>query len=202
MRAISAPSYVLKEHLSRQSGSRNQGFREPLSLKDRRLLHAHLTMAVINRTVCPPCVGRLPLQECQSRLMTRRSTRGNVRSSATLLSCSECRFHWLADFILSTGSQTLPKRARERRAHRRLELAVWRSPCSENARETAAKYCPHKFRATYCTKLLQSGIDLKTVQKLMGHKTIKSTMRYLAKACLSSPSGERQGLWTRACNKC
>jgi len=49
-------------------------------------------------------------------------------------------------------------------------------------RETAAKYHPHKFRATYCTKLLQSGIDLKTVQKLMGHKTIESTMRYLAKA--------------------
>ena len=41
---------------------------------------------------------------------------------------------------------------------------------------------PHKFRATCCTKLLQSGIDLKTVQKLMGHKTIESTMRYLAKA--------------------
>lgn len=48
--------------------------------------------------------------------------------------------------------------------------------------ETAAKYYPHKFRGTYCTKLLQSGIDLKTVQKLMGHKTIESTMRYLAKA--------------------
>jgi integrase/recombinase XerD len=48
--------------------------------------------------------------------------------------------------------------------------------------ETVAKYHPHKFRATYCTKLLQSGIDLKTVQKLMGHKTIESTMRYLAKA--------------------
>ena len=41
---------------------------------------------------------------------------------------------------------------------------------------------PHRFRATFCTKLLQSGIDLKTVQKLMGHKTIESTMRYLAKA--------------------
>jgi integrase len=49
-------------------------------------------------------------------------------------------------------------------------------------KETAAKYHPHRFRATYCTKLLQSGIDLKTVQKLMGHKTIESTMRYLAKA--------------------
>ena len=41
---------------------------------------------------------------------------------------------------------------------------------------------PHKFRAHYATWLLQSGFDLKTVQKLLGHKTIESTMRYLAKA--------------------
>jgi integrase len=30
--------------------------------------------------------------------------------------------------------------------------------------------------------LLQSGVDLKTVQKLLGHKNLESTMRYLAKA--------------------
>jgi integrase len=41
---------------------------------------------------------------------------------------------------------------------------------------------PHKFRATYATTLLQSGMDLKTVQRMLGHKNIESTMRYLAKA--------------------
>jgi integrase/recombinase XerD len=41
---------------------------------------------------------------------------------------------------------------------------------------------PHKFRATFATRCLQSGIDLKTVQKLLGHRDIESTMRYLAKA--------------------
>jgi hypothetical protein len=41
---------------------------------------------------------------------------------------------------------------------------------------------PHKFRATFATRLLQNGVDLKTVQKLLGHKDIESTMRYLAKA--------------------
>jgi integrase len=44
------------------------------------------------------------------------------------------------------------------------------------------KYHPHKFRGTYATKLLQSGVDLKTVQKLLGQKNLESTMRYLAKA--------------------
>jgi integrase len=41
---------------------------------------------------------------------------------------------------------------------------------------------PHKFRATYATRLLQNGVDLKTVQKLLGHRDIESTMRYLARA--------------------
>jgi integrase/recombinase XerD len=41
---------------------------------------------------------------------------------------------------------------------------------------------PHKFRAHYATTLLQSGVDLKTVQKLLGHRALESTMRYLAKA--------------------
>ena len=41
---------------------------------------------------------------------------------------------------------------------------------------------PHKFRATFATRNLQNGLDLKTVQALLGHRDIASTMRYLAKA--------------------
>lgn len=40
----------------------------------------------------------------------------------------------------------------------------------------------HKFRATYATRLLQGGIDIKTVQKLCGWKSMESAMRYFAKA--------------------
>jgi integrase/recombinase XerD len=40
---------------------------------------------------------------------------------------------------------------------------------------------PHKFRSTFATQTLQHA-DLKTVQKLLGHRDIASTMRYLAKA--------------------
>lgn len=38
----------------------------------------------------------------------------------------------------------------------------------------------HKFRATYATTLLRKGVDLRTVQRLLGHHDLKSTMRYLA----------------------
>ena len=38
---------------------------------------------------------------------------------------------------------------------------------------------PHKFRATFLTRLLQSSCDIANVQSLAGHKSIKTTQRYL-----------------------
>jgi integrase len=40
----------------------------------------------------------------------------------------------------------------------------------------------HKFRATFATKHLQAGVDLRTMQSWMGHKDLESTMRYLKPA--------------------
>jgi integrase len=37
----------------------------------------------------------------------------------------------------------------------------------------------HKFRHTFCTQLLRNGVDMRTVQSLMGHSDIATTMRYL-----------------------
>jgi integrase len=56
----------------------------------------------------------------------------------------------------------------------------------ESCQKTGAKECErfylHKFRATYATRLLQSGVDLRTVQRLLGHSDLQSTMRYLQPA--------------------
>jgi len=37
----------------------------------------------------------------------------------------------------------------------------------------------HKFRATFATWSLWSGVDLRTVQQWLGHSDMESTMRYL-----------------------
>ena len=37
----------------------------------------------------------------------------------------------------------------------------------------------HKFRATFATRCLWAGVDLRTVQSWLGHSDIESTMRYL-----------------------
>lgn len=47
------------------------------------------------------------------------------------------------------------------------------APCCEH-------WYLHKFRATFATMHLQDGVDIVTVSKWLGHKDIKTTMRYLA----------------------
>ena len=37
----------------------------------------------------------------------------------------------------------------------------------------------HKFRATFATRCLWHGVDLRSVQEWLGHSDMESTMRYL-----------------------
>jgi integrase len=39
---------------------------------------------------------------------------------------------------------------------------------------------PHTLRATYCTTLLRQNVPIQDVMLLMGHKSVESTMRYMA----------------------
>lgn len=38
---------------------------------------------------------------------------------------------------------------------------------------------PHRLRKTFATKLLRNGCPLTTISKLLGHKDIRQTMKYL-----------------------
>jgi integrase/recombinase XerD len=47
-------------------------------------------------------------------------------------------------------------------------------------RRTGIRVYSHKLRATFATHLLARGVDVRTVQELMGHTDLATTMKYLA----------------------
>jgi integrase/recombinase XerD len=50
---------------------------------------------------------------------------------------------------------------------------------AERAKLNGSDFYLHKFRATRATRLLQGGMDIKSVQQMLGHSDMESTMRYL-----------------------
>jgi integrase len=50
---------------------------------------------------------------------------------------------------------------------------------AEHAKLDSDGFWLHKFRATFATRCLWAGVDLRTVQQWLGHSDMESTMRYL-----------------------
>ena len=80
------------------------------------------------------------------------------------------------------GSEfVFPTRNGTPRKHRTQLLELCKA-IAKRAKLNPDDFFLHKFRATFATKHLQAGVDLRTVQLWLGHKDIESTMRYLKPA--------------------
>lgn len=61
---------------------------------------------------------------------------------------------------------------------------------AERAKLDADGFWLHKFRATFATRCLWAGVDLRTVQLWLGHSDMEFTMRYLKPSRSQAALGE------------
>lgn len=67
-----------------------------------------------------------------------------------------------------------------KRLAKRAELNCGMCGCEESG--DCKDFTLHRLRRTYATNTLRGGVDLRTVQHLMGHADLESTLRYLQPA--------------------
>ncbi len=86
---------------------------------------------------------------------------------------------WGWQYVFPSRSLSVDPRSGVMRRHhvdeKSLQRAVKRAAQQAGIAKPAT---PHTFRHSFATHLLQSGYDIRTVQELMGHKDVQTTMIY------------------------
>lgn len=90
---------------------------------------------------------------------------------------------WIQKWLSLRGDEPGPLFCRIRRGgHLQLGAlhpdAVWRMLQKRASVVGLAAFSPHDFRRTFCSDLLEAGVDIVTVQKLAGHASPVTTAQY------------------------